>query len=271
MKRRSFLAYGLVVLGAFSATAAWADFKATLIKPDTIVVGTTGSAPPTSMIDASGNLAGYDVDLMKKIATDLGVKVEFVQLDWAGLLPGLAAHRFDVVASGVTRTAERLKSNAFIMLSPYIINGVAVTKLASNGTISGWTDVCGKQMGGVRGANEPKTLVETLPPNCIKGLTEYPGWTELALDLKNGRIDFIGMDYLGPSYAASQDKALMVIPDVRAPKTQSIAVAAGEPELAKAMDQLIAKYRDEGTLGPMIEHWFGQKVDFSKMPPDPKM
>ncbi len=260
----------LALAVTLAASQAWADFKSTLLKPDTIVVGTTGSAPPTSMIDSGGNLAGYDIDLMKKMAADLGVKVEFVQLDWSGLLPGLAAHRFNVVASGVNRTPERLKSSAFTMLSPDIVNGVAITKLASNSTIKSWGDVCGKRMGAVRGANEPKAILSTLPAGCVTSMTEYPGWTELALDLKNGRIDWIGMDYLGPAYEAAQDKTLEVLPDVRVPTSQGIAVAVADTELAKAMDALVTRYREDGTLNTMIEHWFGQKVDFSKMPPDPK-
>jgi len=64
-----------------------------------------------------------------------------VQLDWAGLLPGLAAGRFDVVASGVTRTAQRLASKDLILLSPDLINGVAITKRRGDDTIKGWADV----------------------------------------------------------------------------------------------------------------------------------
>ena len=53
------------------------------------------------------SMAGFDIDVMYRIAADLGVKAEFVQLDWAGLLPGLAAGRFDAVASGVTPRTEK--------------------------------------------------------------------------------------------------------------------------------------------------------------------
>lgn len=257
-----------LAIGAPAAGQA-ADFKDDLkIKPGTIVVGTTGSAPPATMIDTSGQLAGFDIDVMNQIGKDLGVKVEFVQLDWAGLLPGLAAGRFDAVASGVTRTKERLASKDFILLSPYIINGVAITTLASNGTIKNWDDVCGKRMGTIRGSIEGKLIVAAVPEGCIKDITEYPGWTEMALDLKNGRIDWIGQDFLGPVYAAKQDPELTVLPEVRSPKTQGVAVSAKDAELAKAMDGLIVKYRGDGTLDALIKKWFGQNVDWSKMPKD---
>lgn len=261
------LAAALGVL--LSSSLAHADFRDTLIKKDTIVVGTTGSAPPFSMIDTSGKLAGFDIAVMEKVAKDLGVKVEFVQLDWAGLLPGLVAKRFDVVSSGVTRTADRLKSKDLIMLSPYIINGVTVTKLAANDAIKGWDDVCGKTVGVIRGSSELASIKSSLPADCLGKVVEYPGWTELSLDLKNKRIDWIGMDYLGPAFLAKSDKSIAVLHDFRSPKTQSVAVAPNETELAQAIDPLLAKYRDDGSLNELVKQYFGEGVDFSKMPADP--
>ncbi len=252
-----------------STTVAYADFRDSLLKRDTIVVGTTGSAPPFSMIDTSGKLAGFDIAVMEKVAADLGVKVEFVQLDWAGLLPGLVANRFDVVSSGVTRTAARLSSKDLIMLSPYIINGVTVTKLAANDAIKGWDDVCGKSVGVIRGSSELDSIKASLPADCLGKVVEYPGWTELSLDLKNKRIDWIGMDYLGPAYLAKSDKAITVLHDFRSPKTQSVAVSPSDGELAKAIDPLLAKYRADGSLNELVKQYFGEGVDFSKLPADP--
>ena len=258
---------GAVVSFSAVNTAA-ADFTASLLKPGTIVVGTTGSAPPMTMIGPDGQLAGYDIDVMNQVGKDLGLKVEFVQLDWTGLLPGLAARRFDVVASGVTRTKERLSSPDFVIVSPYIIDGVSITKLASNTSIKGWADVCGKHMGTIRGSAESQLVMTVVPSGCITNVTQYPGWTEMALDLKNGRIDWIGQNYLGPAYAAKQDSSLVVIPDVKSPTTMGVAVAGSEADLAKQIDALMVKYRGDGTLDALTKKWYGQTMDWSKMPAD---
>lgn len=264
------LRLGLTALavGLGLAGPALADFKSGLLTPDTIVVGTTGSAPPFSMIDTAGKLDGYDIAVMNKIGAALGLKVEFKQLDWAGLLPGLVAKKFDVVSSGVTRTKERLASADMIMASPYIVNGVAVTKLASNDAITSWDGVCGKTVGVIRGAAEIEAITATLPANCLGKVKEYPGWTEMALDLKNHRIDWVGMDYLGPNYLAGKDTTIAVLPEMRAPKTQSIAIASGEPALAAAIDALLATWREDGTLNQIITAYFGTTVDFSALPAD---
>ncbi|QQA41979.1 substrate-binding periplasmic protein [Pelagovum pacificum] len=257
------------VIGALISGPAQAQFQDQLMEEGTIVVGTTGSAPPFTMIGSDGELDGFDIAVMEKVAEDLGVEVEFRQLDWSGLLPGLVADRFDVVSSGVTRTADRLASDDLIMLSPYIINGVAVTKLTSNEEIQGWDDICGLAVGVVRGSAEIDLIRASLDEDCLGTVAEYPGWTELSLDLKNGRIDWIGMDYLGPNYLAANDEQITVLPEVRSPKTQSIAVSPNDPALAEAIEPLLAQYREDGTLNALIEQYFGQPVDFTQMPPDP--
>lgn len=262
---RSLIAF-VAALG-FSSGSAKSDIKAELLKPNTIVVGTTGTAPPFTMTDASGNIAGYDIDVMRQVGADLGLAVEFVQLEFAGLLPGLAAGRFDVVASGVVRTPQRLAATDFKLLSPYTVNGVAIVKRRNDARINGWKDICGLKMGGVRGAVQPKLAMETLAPGCVQPPREYPGWTEMLLDLKNERIDFLVGDFLGPSYLTREDPAVEVVKDVIAVNSQSIAVSAKKPELAKAIDDLLKRYRETGVLDKLLQKHFGTQVDWSRLPP----
>src|SRR5690349_12431219 len=89
-----------------------------LVTAGKLTVGTTGSSPPRTFVDpASGQLTGSYVELFKKIGADLGLEVEFVRLEWAGILPGLAANRFDLACDGASWTAERLGSSQFLMTS----------------------------------------------------------------------------------------------------------------------------------------------------------
>src|SRR5688572_886343 len=118
----------------------------------------------------------------------------------SGLLPGLSAGRFDVIASGVTRTPERLASTDFFLLSPYIVNGLAITRRADDEEITGWETVCGRTMGAVRGGTFQTLAQQRLPEGCVTEQREYPSSTELFLDLANRRIDFAAHDFLGPSY-----------------------------------------------------------------------
>lgn len=256
----------LVAVSAMCAVPAMAqDFKASLVNADTLTVGTSGSAPPFSMTGPTGELEGFDIDVATKISETLGISVKFEQLDFAGLLPGLTSGQFDLIASGLTRTPERLASTDFFLLSPYIVNGVAVTRREDSPEITGWSTVCGKVLGAVRGGSFQKIALEKLPAGCVTETREYPGSTELFLDLENKRIDFAAHDFLGPNYLVKSGKlsGVVVINDLLSTITQSVAVNPKNKPLADAIDALFVTWRADGTLQGLAEKWFGASIDWS--------
>jgi cystine transport system substrate-binding protein len=250
----------------FFGAASAQDYKAALVTGDTLTIGTSGSAPPFSMTSASGDLEGFDIDVGNMIGKALNLQVKFEKLDFAGLLPGLSAGRFDMIASGVTRTPERLASKDFILLSPYVVNGTAMTRREADSAIATWKDVCGKVMGAIRGGAFQKIAKEKLPAGCVTESREYPGSTELFLDLSNGRIDFAAHDFLGPKYLVKTGKISGVVTsdELLATITQSVAVSNKNQPLATAIDALFDGWRKDGTLKGLAEKWFGASIDWSK-------
>lgn len=258
---------GLALSIALSASPAVAqDFRPALVAPNTLTIGTSGAAPLFSMTGPTGALEGFDIDVSNLLGQALGLRVAFVQLDFAGLLPGLSAGRFDMIASGVTRTPERLASTSFFLLSPYIVNGVAITRRAADSAITGWDTLCGRTMGAVRGGTFQRFAQATLPAGCVTQTREYPGATELFLDLQNRRIDFAVHDHLGPNYlrAAGRLPGAVVLDDIRAIITQSIAVSGRNRPLATEIDARLAAWRTDGTLTRLVQKWFGVTPDWSR-------
>lgn len=74
---------------------------AAIQKAGAIRIGTEGTYAPFSFHDASGKLVGFDVDLGRAVAAKLGVKADFVEGRWDGLIAGLDAKRYDVVINQV--------------------------------------------------------------------------------------------------------------------------------------------------------------------------
>ena len=64
-------------------------------------IGTEGTYAPFTYHDASGKLVGFDVEIGEAIAEKLGVKAEFLEGKWDGLIAGLDAKRYDVVINQV--------------------------------------------------------------------------------------------------------------------------------------------------------------------------
>jgi L-cystine transport system substrate-binding protein len=271
MLKRTFIAAclsaALGLVGTVAPMAAHAaDYKANLLEPGTLVVGTTGASPPATMYNDQAELAGYDIDLAKQLGKDLGLKVKFVTLGWSTMMAGIQAGRFDVVISSVGRTPDRVKSADFLLSDPYVVNGVAGAKRAGDNSIHGWKDVCGKKVGVIKGANEIKAAQAKLPAGCLSDIREYPGWSELLLDLQNGRVDLLVGNYLTPAYMInSAHRPLAMLGDSLQVSTSAVVIRKEEPALQQQINTLIAKYRADGQLEKITDKWVGKSLPWSEV------
>ena len=95
-------------------TAANAESKLEIIKKNgELRVGTTGDWDPMSMKDpATNKYKGFDIDVMRELAKDLGVKVKFVPAEWKTIVAGITADRYDISTS-VTKTPKRAEVAGF--------------------------------------------------------------------------------------------------------------------------------------------------------------
>lgn len=108
----------------------------------TYIVGTEAQFPPFEIVDSSGNVVGFDVDLLNAIAEDQGFKVEYLDQDFAGLIPALQTGNVDIIASGMTITEEREGEVDFS--EPYITAGLALAVTTDNEEIQSVDDLKGK-------------------------------------------------------------------------------------------------------------------------------
>ena len=54
---------------------------------------------PWAMKDKQGELVGFEIDVAKSIAEELGVEIEFIPTAWDGIIPALLAKKFDIIIS----------------------------------------------------------------------------------------------------------------------------------------------------------------------------
>ena len=129
-----------------------------------ITVAMEGTWSPWTYHDASGQLVGYDTEVAKGIAEYLGVEAVFVEGEWDGLLAGLDAGRYDIMANGVDVTPERQEAYDFSI--PYAYNRTAViTRTDTANTISStYAEVAesyGAKVTGVDDLNQTFELLRT--------------------------------------------------------------------------------------------------------------
>ena len=96
------------------STAVSAESKLqTIKKSGELRVGTTGDWDPMSMKDpATNKYKGFDIDVMKELAKDMGVKIKFVPAEWKTIVAGITADRYDISTS-VTKTPKRAEVAGF--------------------------------------------------------------------------------------------------------------------------------------------------------------
>uniref|UniRef100_I5AUL4 Periplasmic component of amino acid ABC-type transporter/signal transduction system n=1 Tax=Eubacterium cellulosolvens (strain ATCC 43171 / JCM 9499 / 6) TaxID=633697 RepID=I5AUL4_EUBC6 len=90
----------------------------------TLIVGVTDFAPMDYKEDGADEWVGFDADLAKKVGEDLGVKVEFVEIDWDSKILELGNKSIDVVWNGMTLTSE--VTNAMECTKAYLKNAQVV-------------------------------------------------------------------------------------------------------------------------------------------------
>ena len=129
MKKIFFFVSVLFLLSLMVAAGASAGSSMErVIKKGELAVGTSGTQPPMSATNKKGELIGMDVDISRAMADAMGVKLKFVQMPFAELLPALEGGKVDMVLSGMTITAERNKKVAFV--GPYIVTGKGILAVA---------------------------------------------------------------------------------------------------------------------------------------------
>lgn len=153
-------------------------------------VGTEPSFAPFEYVDeASGEIVGFDIDLIKAIAEDQGFQVEIVNLGFDGLIPAVQTGNIDIVASGMSIKEERLKEVDFS--EPYIDAGLAIAVPENNTTIKGEADLKGKTVAVQIGTTGAEKAQELKDAGIIKDIKTFNTVDVVIMELVNGGVDAV--------------------------------------------------------------------------------
>jgi polar amino acid transport system substrate-binding protein len=132
LDRRTLIATGLAA-GTAAALPKRARAQAriappNIIKAGTLVMSINPTLPPLQFVDDRGQLQGMRVELGNEVAKRLGLTPEYIRIEFAAMVPGLAAKRWDMINTGIFWTEERSK---LMYMVPY--EQAAVSFLAARG------------------------------------------------------------------------------------------------------------------------------------------
>ena len=164
-----------------------------IVKKGELAVGTSGTQPPMSATNKKGELMGMDVELSKAMAEAMGVKLRFVQMPFAELLPALEAGKVDMVLSGMTMTLERNKKAAFV--GPYVVTGkgiLAIEKRFTELKEAKGLDTPEVKVGALKDSTSQKFAETSMSKAKLTLFGSYDEGVDLLL---KGKIDVIVADY----------------------------------------------------------------------------
>ncbi len=248
----------LPLLAAAPAAQAATDDLAAIQKAGVLRIGTEGTYAPFSFHDPKDNkLVGFDVDIGRAIAKQLGVKAEFVEGKWDGLIAGLDVNRYDVVINQVGISAERQAK--FDFSKPYIASSAALIVREDNDTIHSFADLKGK-----RSANTITSNFGKLAQRSGAEVVPVQGFNDAIALLTSGRVDATVNDelsFLDFKHQQPKAKVKVVATDNSAEFGQSgVLMRKDQPALKAAVDKALDALRDDGTYKQISERYFGEDL-----------
>lgn len=225
---------------------------------------TDGTYYPNSYHDeATNELTGFEVEILREIANRLGLEIEFTEMGVDGMLTSLNSEQIDISALGIDRDGEN--ANKYNYTSPYKYSfGAMVVRESDDSGIETLEDLEGKKAAGAATTSYMKVARHFGAEEVI-----YDNATndQYLWDVANGRTDVVLNDYYGQVMATD---ALPEIPvkvhDIfYNPSETNFAIKLGNDELTDKVNEELEAMREDGTLTEISQEFYnGEDVSEQK-------
>ena len=212
---------------------------------------------PWEFQDASGEVQGFEIELVREIAKRLGKTVAIENIPFQGLFAAVQSGRIDMAVSSITITEKRLGSVSFAQ--PYYDSDQSLTVRADSG-ISGLSGLAGKIVGVDTGSTGDIWATAHQAELKLGEIRRYEGLNSAMLDLSGGRLDGYISDIPALLYYTKDKPSLKVVERIPTGEKYSIMFAKDSPLTAQVNDA-ITTLKKEGFLAQLHTKWFGSEPD----------
>jgi len=218
-----------------------------------LVIGTSADYPPYEFhktIDGKDEIVGFDIDIAKEVAKDLGVELEIRDMDFNGLLIAMQAGKVDMVFAGMTPTAERKENTDFTDIY-FTANHTFMVKKGDEGNYSSMEDLKGKRIGVQLGSIQEGIAKDNFEAENIKSLAKI---SDLALDLGSGKIDAVLVEApVGDMFTKANEGLALVDFRVEDPDGGcAIALKKGSDEAVAEINKTIQRLKEENKIDEFV-------------------
>lgn len=253
----SLLVVGTALTACSSNNSNKDSYKSELKTKNELVIGLEGTYAPYSYRE-NGKLTGFEVELGKAVAKEMGLKAKFVPTKWDGLIAGLGSKKYDVVMNNITQTKERQKK--YLFSKPYVYSKYILITNANDNSIKSTSDIKGKTFVESTGSDneavaqkfgakilsdgEFSTGLDLIKQKRADGnINAEPAWIAYAKDNSTK-----GLKYRVLKSSEQKPAKISALFNKKSPKLKT--------KYNKAMDAL----RKDGTLTKLSKKYFGKDI-----------
>ncbi len=216
-------------------------------KEDVLVVGTNAAFPPFEYVGGlSGDeVKGFDIDIAKQIAEDAGKTLKIENMKFDSLIVALNAGKIDMIASGMTITAERLKSVNFSQ--PYYEATQVVITQKLDDSIHMLSDLKDKHA-----AVQLGTTGDIMAKKYTGQVTAFNTGFEAIMELNNGKVDLVLIDSEPAASYLEKNPDLKLVELKFDAEFYGFAISKEDPELLQQVNATLAKMKTNGQYDTLI-------------------
>lgn len=227
-----------------------------------IILGTSADYPPFEfhkVIDGKDEIVGFDIEIAKYIADQLGVELEIKDMDFDKLLGGLSTGMLDIVIAGMNPDPEREKEANFTDIYYESAHSVLIHKENADKIVK-VEDLNGKSIGVQIGTTQEELAKTTIENADVLSLSSNP---DIVMNLKTKKIDCAIMEEpVAKSFSAANDD-LMVVEGISlsaGSEGVAIAVKKGNDQLTEKLNEILADAKAKG----LLEKWFVEASELAE-------
>jgi polar amino acid transport system substrate-binding protein len=226
-----------------------------IVKQGELRVGFEAGYLPFEMANTRGEFIGFDIDLARELAQEMGVKFTPVNTAWDGIIPALLANKFDIIISGMTITEDR---SAHVNFSdPYVIIGQSIVLNKKHAkAVRSYQDLNNRRytVTSQRGSTG-EWVVKKVFPNCAYKSFDTPA--EAAAEVLNGNADAFVYDLLFCLiFMGLEGKGqLIMLYEQFTKEPLGFAIRKGDPAFLEWLNYFLQTIRNDGRYERIYYKW----------------
>lgn len=227
-----------------------------LIEDGVLTVGTEGAYEPFEYYQ-DGEITGFDIDLIKAVADELDLEVDYQVVEFDTIIPGVSSGtKYDVGIAGITVTPERAEEIEFT--DSYYMDDQAIVTATDNTEVTEETYADALNAEGIKIAAQSGTTSESFIRENFPNATvvTFAGATDCFAALQAGQVDALVTNRsVGAQLIASSFTTCHVIEQISTGEEYAIAVNQDNPELTAAINEALDTLSENGIIDALMEQY----------------